>query len=54
MHNDSVFQNIATAAIALLLSFLFACSNGTLRMKAPEETEKTMAKALMAKWQKKK
>ena len=54
MHHEFNFQNIVTAVIALGLSFLFACGNGTLRMKAPEETEKTMAKAMVAKLSKKK
>lgn len=53
MHHEFNLQNIATAAIALALAFVFACSNGSLRMKAPEETEKAMAKALVAKLRKK-
>ena len=46
MHNDFSLQNIITMLIALGLSFVFACSSGTLRMKAPEETELTMAQVL--------
>ena len=54
MRRDFSVQNVATKAIALGLSFAFACSGGMLRMKAPEETEKTMAKAMVAKLRKKK
>lgn len=35
-----------TVALAFILAFAFACSSGSLRMKAPEETEVTMAKAI--------
>ena len=49
MHNDFSLHNIVTTLIALALSFVFACSSGMLRMKAPEETERTMAEVLSGK-----
>ena len=45
-------RNILTMLIALALSFVFACSSGTLRMKAPEETELTMAQVLAGRMRK--
>lgn len=54
MHNDFSLHNIVTMLIALGLSFVFACSSGTLRMKAPEETELTMAQVLSGRMGKKK
>lgn len=54
VHHEFNFQSLATAVIALVLSFIFACSNVTLRMKAPEETEKTIAKTVVANLRKKK
>ena len=35
-----------TVILAFILACVFACSSGNLRMKAPEETELTMAKAI--------
>lgn len=54
MHHDFSLHNIITMLIALALSFAFACSSGTLRMKAPEETELTMAQVLSGRVRKKK
>jgi len=38
-----------TVILAFILAFVFACSSGNLRMKAPEEAELTMAKAIRQK-----
>ena len=54
MNQDFSQQNFFTVLIALALSFVFACSSGTLRMKAPEETELTMAQVLSGKLGRKK
>ena len=44
-----------TVVLAFLLAFVFACSSGNLRLKAPEETELTLAKVIRQKlsWHKK-
>ncbi len=54
MHHDFSQHNFITMVIALALSFVFACSGGMLRMKAPEETELTMAEVLAGRVRKRK
>ena len=54
VHHNWSEHGFFTMLIALFLSFVFACSGGTLRMKAPEETELTMAEVISARVRKKK
>jgi hypothetical protein len=46
VHYDFSAGNRGTVLLAFALAFIFACSSGSLRMKAPEETELTMAKII--------
>lgn len=48
MHYDFSAGNRGTVLLAFVLAFIFACSSGSLRMKAPEEAELTMAKIITA------
>ena len=54
MHHNWSGHGFFTMLIAMFLSFVFACSGGTLRMKAPEETELTMAEVIASRVRKKK
>ena len=38
-----------TVILAFILAFVFACSGGNLRMKAPDEAELAMAKVIRQK-----